>query len=328
MRVLAMLTAILAVGVVAELPDKVEFNRDIRPILSNKCFACHGFDEKERKGDVRLDTREGALDALVPGQPDKSELIARILHTDPEEQMPPSKREKQLTDRDKALLEKWIAQGAAYEQHWAYMPPKSDLQDFGDANPIDIFIGRKLKEEQLNPVPAADPITLIRRLSFDLTGLPPAPELLAEFAAGKDYDAIVDELLARPQFGERMAMYWLDVVRYADSNGYHSDEPRQIAPYRDYVIRAFNSNKPYDVFVQEQLAGDLMPEASEEQKIASGFNMLLQTTAEGGAQAKEYLAKYAADRVRNTSTIFLGITMGCAECHDHKFDPFSAHDFY
>jgi hypothetical protein len=328
MRALAILTGILALTAAAELPDTIEFNRDIRPILSDKCFACHGFDEKERKGDLRLDTADGAKDALIPGQPDKSELIARIHHADPDEHMPPQKSEKRLSDREKALLGRWIAQGAAYEQHWAYIPPKSEFKQFGAANGIDVFINRKLREKQFKPVALADPITLIRRLSFDLTGLPPSPELLAEFAAGKPYETIVDEMLAKPQFGERMAMYWLDVVRYADSNGYHSDEPRQIAPYRDYVIAAFNSNKPYDVFVQEQLAGDLMPEATEEQKIASGFNMLLQTTAEGGAQAKEYLAKYAADRVRNTSTIFLGITMGCAECHDHKFDPFSSHDFY
>ena len=308
----------LAIGAAADIPDEIVFNRDIRPILSDKCFFCHGFDEKERKADLRLDTHEGAKAVIADG-----EFIARIIHDDPDERMPPAKSEKSLSTQEIALLRKWIDQGAGYQEHWAYIPPAKAAGDT-----IDGFIDRKLTQKQLKTVAPADPATLIRRLHFDLTGLPPTPEDVAEFAKGKSYEAVVDELLARPQFGERMAMYWLDVVRYADSNGYHSDEPRQIAPYRDYVIRAFNQNKPYDTFIHEQLAGDLMPEAGEEQKIASGFNMLLQTTAEGGAQAKEYLAKYAADRVRNTSTIFLGITMGCAECHDHKYDPFSTHDFY
>ncbi|MFP6601236.1 MAG: DUF1553 domain-containing protein [Pirellulaceae bacterium] len=324
------------------IPARIEFNRDIRPILANNCFKCHGPDEKKRQSDLRLDLQDQALAkrdgeaAIVPGKPDQSALISRILAESEEERMPPKKSGKFLTSRDKELLQAWIQQGANWQQHWAWIPARrravpqvATVSKHGNA--IDHFIHARLKSAGLSPSVAAQRQILIRRLYFDLTGLPPEPahvEAFVQDASPAAHEKLVDHLLASPHFGERMAIYWLDVVRYADSNGYHADKPRQISPYRDYVINVFNSNKPYDQFIVEQLAGDLLPEPTPEQKVASGFNMLLQTTDEGGAQAKEYLAKYAADRVRNTSSIFLGVTMGCAECHNHKFDPFTTKDFY
>ena len=321
--------------------DKVDFNRDIRPILADRCFACHGPDEKVLEAELRLDQEDSVFSSerkkplIVRGKPAESELYRRITATD-DDQMPPRDVRKRLTDRDKDLIRRWIEQGAKWATHWAYIspqkfePPGVSHEAFVH-NDIDRFILRRLKDEGLAPSQVADDVTLLRRIHFDLIGLPPAPEDVAEYVKSSDprkYEKLVDRLLDSKHFGERLAIYWLDVVRFADSNGYHSDEPRKIAPYRDYVIQSFNANKPYDQFVVEQLAGDLIPEAGIEQQVASGFNMLLQTTSEGGAQAKEYIAKYAADRVRNTSQIFLGSTMGCAECHNHKFDPFTQQDFY
>ena len=327
----------------AAADDAIDFDRDIRPIFADKCFACHGPDAKSREAGLRLDQEavataelESGEVAIVRGKPEASALIARINSDDADERMPPAKTNKVLTDDEKDRLKRWIAGGAQWQNHWSFVAPQRAAISDGEEsdfvrNELDHFILARLRELKLSPSSPADRVTLIRRLSFDLTGLPPAPDEVEAFLADETPDAyqrLVERLLSSPHFGERMAIYWLDVVRYADSNGYHSDEPRQIAPYRDYVIDAFNNNKPYNEFVVEQLAGDLLPEATMEHKIASGFNMLLQTTAEGGAQAKEYLAKYSADRVRNTSSIFLGVTMGCCECHDHKFDPFSAKDFY
>ncbi len=315
--------------------DAVGFNRDVRPILSDKCYACHGPDANTRKGDLRLDIPppEGeTVAAIVAGDPDASELIHRIFAVDPDDQMPPVDQKKQLTDDEKAVLRRWIAQGASYEPHWAYLPPvdpRSALEP--DQNPIDTFVGRKLSRQGLTPMPEADRRTVIRRLYWDLLGVPPTPEAVEAYvndAAPDAYERLVDGLLQSPHYGERMAMEWLDVVRYADSNGYHSDEFRSISAYRDYVINAFNTNMPFDQFTREQLAGDLLPDPTREQLIASGYNRLNQITAEGGAQAKEYIAKYAADRVRTTTAVWLGATMGCAECHDHKFDPISTKDFY
>jgi hypothetical protein len=329
------------------VPDTISFNRHIRPILSDKCFACHGPDARARKADLRLDMAPPPAAAgpdglpatppvLVPGDPDQSELIRRVMSADPDEKMPPPDQERQLTDQQRALLRAWVAQGAQYEPHWSYMPLRDDeLTRPADydayANPIDSFVNRRLAREGLPVSEPADPTTLVRRVHWDLLGLPPTPAVADGFRANHDpadYEALVDSLLASPHFGERMAIDWLDAVRYADTNGYHSDEVRRIYPYRDYVIRAFNENMPFDRFTREQLAGDLFLEPTRDQLIASGYNRLNQITAEGGAQAKEYLAKYAADRVRTTGTVWLGTTMGCAECHDHKYDPVTTKDFY
>ncbi|MEE3031383.1 MAG: DUF1549 domain-containing protein [Planctomycetota bacterium] len=330
------LIAVFSVPLLAD--ERVDFNRDIRPLLSDRCFACHGPDENTREADLRLDIAEGVVqgDSTVVQANDleASELYQRIISDDVDIVMPPPSTNKPLSESEKDLLKKWIEQGAAWETHWAYLPPvKVDLPEANtpSTNPIDAFIQAKLDANQLVASNQANRVTLIRRLYFDLIGLPPTTAQVDAFLSDDSenaYAKVVEDLLNSPHFGERMATYWLDVVRYADSNGYHSDEARKIAPYRDYVIQSFNDNMPYDQFVVEQLAGDLLPEAGLQQQVASGFNMLLQTTSEGGAQAKEYIAKYAADRVRNTSQIFLGSTVGCAECHNHKFDPFTQHDFY
>ena len=330
------LIAVFSVPLLAD--ERVDFNRDIRPLLSDRCFACHGPDENTREADLRLDIADGVVqgDSTVVQANDleASELYQRIISDDVDIVMPPPSTNKPLSESEKDLLKKWIEQGAAWETHWAYLPPvKVNLPEAKtpSTNPIDAFIQAKLDANQLIASNQANRVTLIRRLYFDLIGLPPTTAQVDAFLSDDSenaYAKVVEDLLNSPHFGERMATYWLDVVRYADSNGYHSDEARKIAPYRDYVIQSFNDNMPYDQFVVEQLAGDLLPEAGLQQQVASGFNMLLQTTSEGGAQAKEYIAKYAADRVRNTSQIFLGSTVGCAECHNHKFDPFTQHDFY
>ncbi len=276
---------------------------------------------------------------IVPGKSADSPLIKRITSSDPDEQMPPpaSKRPR-LPPEAVAKIRRWIDEGAKYESHWAYVPPvRPPLPKVEKhaanwtRNAIDDFIAVGYVAEGLTPSPDADPRTLLRRLRFDLTGLPPTAEEADVFVADPSpaaYARAVDRLLASPQYGERMAKYWLDVVRYADSGGYHSDNERSVWPYRDYVVQAFNDNKPFDRFTEEQMAGDLLPGAGREQKVASGYNRLLQTTEEGGAQAKEYTAKYASDRVRNTSEAWLGSTMMCCQCHDHKYDPFTMKDFY
>jgi hypothetical protein len=325
-------------GAAAPIPAVIDFNRDIRPILSENCYQCHGPDKNKRKAHLRLDTREGlfAKGAVVPSQAGKSELLRRVTTADKDERMPDPKSGKSLTDRQIALIKKWIDQGAEWKGHWAYLPPvRAPLPAVDGAgfvrNPIDEWILAKLKEADLRPSPEADRMTLIRRLFFDLTGLPPTRKDVADFVNDRRpdaYEKLVERLLESPHYGERMAMYWLDLVRYGDSIGYHSDNPMRVSPYRDYVIRAFNTNMPFDRFTIEQLAGDLLPNPTLEQKVASAYNRLLMTTEEGGAQAKEYEAKYAGDRVRNVSTVWLGTTMGCCQCHDHKFDPFSTQDFY
>lgn len=324
------------------LPDKIEFNRDVRPILSDNCFFCHGPDKNKREADLRLDdgsgfTGTGSHAAVVtPKSPDKSDLWKRIIANDPDEKMPPASAGKTLSERDVAIIRKWIEQGAEYQGHWAFIPPKKLAPPTVPAGPtvrndVDRFIAARLQAAGLKPNAVADRVTLIRRLSFDLTGLPPKPEDVDTFladAAPNAVEKLVDRLLQSPHYGERMAVYWLDLVRFADTAGYHSDNPRDIAPYRDYVIESFNRNQPFDQFTIEQLAGDLLPNPTAQHKVASGYNRLLQTTEEGGAQAKEYIAKYSADRVRNVASVWLGGTMMCAECHDHKFDPFSTRDFY
>jgi hypothetical protein len=324
------------------VPQTIDFNRDVRPILSDNCYFCHGPDKNKRKADLRLDTRDGIFSTIkdhhtvVPGKPDESQLFHLVTEKDPDERMPDPKSNKRLTDREIAVLKKWIEQGAPWQGHWAYLKParpespKADLPGFV-RNPIDRFILARLQEAGLTPAPEADKATLIRRLSFDLTGLPPAPAEVAAFLADSSpdaYEKLVDRLMSSPHFGERMAVFWLDMVRYADSIGYHSDNPMNVSPYRDYVIDSFNANKPFDQFTIEQLAGDLLPNPTIEQKVATGYNRLLQTTEEGGAQPKEYEVKYLTDRVRSVSTVWMGSTMGCCQCHDHKFDPFTQKDFY
>lgn len=311
---------------------KIVFNRDIRPILVENCFHCHGPDRKHRQADLRLDDREAAIEAgaVTPGNADNCEMIRRIENSDRDERMPPADSHKQLTDAQKRLLRQWVQEGAVYQRHWAYespMRPKTPP----DENAIDWLVRKRLAASGLSPSPGADRRTLIRRLCFDLLGIPPSAADVAQFEADHSEDAyerLVDRLLESPHFGERMAQGWLDVVRYADTIGYHSDNPRNVWPYRDYVIDSFNRNKPFDQFTIEQLAGDLLPNSTQEQKIASCYNRLLLTTEEGGAQDNDYLARMLTDRVRAIGTVWLGQTLGCCQCHDHKFDPATIKDFY
>jgi hypothetical protein len=322
----------------ARTPEKVAFNRDIRPILSDNCFACHGPDKNKRIAGFRLDVREEALGrgVIVPGKPAQSRLIARILATDATA-MPPASFHKTLTPAQKTLLKRWIAQGATYEGHWAYQPiqrpvvPKLTDPKYLVRNAVDAFVRARLKKKGLRPSAEADRRTLIRRLYFDLLGLPPTPAEVTTFVGDRSpdaYEQLVDRVLKNPHYGERMAQGWLDVVRYADTIGYHSDTPRNVWPYRDWVIRSFNENKPFDRFTIEQLAGDLLPDADQQTRVGSAFNRLLLTTEEGGAQAKDYEARMLTDRVRAVGATWMGQTTGCAQCHDHKFDPFTARDFY
>ncbi len=326
--------------------QEIDFNRDIRPILSDKCYACHGPDSGQRQGGgedgLRFDNPAGAFEdlggyqAIVPGDLAKSMLLQRINSSDPDEVMPPADHRKSLTDSEKQKLSQWIAEGAVWAEHWSYrklvrsaLPGSSDVENH--PNFIDAFVAAGLHAKELHPSPQADKATLIRRLNFDLLGLPPRPEEVTAFindASPDAYQRVVERLLNSPQFGERMAVYWLDLVRYADTVGYHGDQDVSVSPFRDYVIEAFNQNMPFDQFTREQLAGDLLPNPTTSQLVASGYNRLGMMSAEGGVQPKEYLLKYAADRVRNASTVWLGSTLGCAECHDHKFDPFHAKDFY
>jgi len=310
------------------VPAKIEFNRDVRPILSDNCFYCHGNDPKHREGKLRLDIRKEALakEAFVPGKGKDSELVSRILTNDEDDLMPPPDSHKKLTQRQKDILKKWIDQGAAYQQHWAYEKPVKAVIPAGK-NGVDVLVQKRLVEIGLKPSPQADKRTLIRRLSFDLLGLPPKPSDVSDWSE-KSYDELVTQLLKNPHYGERMAIGWLDVVRFADTIGYHSDTPRNVWPYRDYVIKSFNDNKRFDRFTMEQIAGDLMPDANQETKVGSAFNRLLLSTEEGGAQAKDYEQRMLTDRVRAVGAAWMGQTTGCAQCHDHKFDPFNQRDFY
>ena len=315
------------------------FDRDILPILAENCFACHGPDAANRQADLRLDTAEGATAdrdgarAIVPGNPQASEMITRVHSTDTAVVMPPPESNKRLTAAEKVLLEEWIKAGAPREAHWAYAPLERPDLPAGAAgtHPVDRFIDAALVREGLVALPAAERGGLARRVAIDLTGLPPEPAEIDAFVADQSpgaYERLVDALLSSPQHAERLAAWWLDLVRYGDSVGYHGDQEISMWPYRDWVIRAFASNMPFDQFTREQIAGDLLPEASRQQKIAASFNRLNLMSAEGGGQDKEYHAKYAGDRVRATSGAWLGSTLGCAECHDHKFDPFTTRDFY
>lgn len=312
------------------MPAQIEFNRDVRPILSDNCFYCHGPDKNHREADLRLDLRDEAITAkaIVPGKTSESELIARIVTDDEDDLMPPPDSHKKLTERQKAILKKWIEQGAAYQQHWAYEKPVKAAIPAG-VNPIDHLVQKRLTEIGLKPSPKADARTLIRRLYFDLHGLPPKPsDLDSRITDHASLTSLVDSLFKSPHYGERMAIGWLDQVRFADTIGYHSDNPHNVWPYRDYVIESFNKNKPFDRFTIEQIAGDLMPGANQETKVGSAFNRLLLTTEEGGAQAKDYEQRMLTDRVRAVGNAWMGQTTGCAQCHDHKFDPITMRDFY
>src|ERR1051325_10456771 len=329
-RIFLLRVMVVACAGVVSFGRELSYNRDIRPILSDNCFYCHGPDANHRKAKLRLDVREDALksEAFVPGDAEKSELVRRIFTADEDDHMPPVDSAKKLTETQKNTLKEWIAQGAKYEKHWAYIPPvKAQVE----GNGVDFLVRKQLKEHALTQATQADRRTLARRLYSDLIGLPPKPEDVEAFekdTAPDAYAKLVEKLLASEHYGERMAIGWLDVVRFADTIGYQSDNPRNIWPYRDYVIKSFNENKRFDVFTKEQIAGDLLPESGLEQKVGSAFNRLLLSTEEGGAQEKDYEARMLTDRVRAIATGWLGQTIGCAQCHDHKFDPIKQRDFY
>jgi hypothetical protein len=323
-------------------PATIEYNREVRPILSENCFPCHGTDAAARKAKLRLDNfedataqREDSAAAIVPGKPNESEIIRRILDTG-DDIMPPEKSHKVLTAAQKELLKRWVAQGAKYQPHWAFVAPqrpqlpKVKNQQW-PRHPVDHFILARLDHEKLKPAPEADRRTLARRVSLDLTGLPPQPEEVEAFVADQSpdaYEKLVDRYLASPHWGEHRGRYWLDAARYGDTHGIHFDNFREIWAYRDWVIHAFNTNMPFDQFTVEQLAGDLLPNATIDQKIGSGFNRCNITTSEGGAIEEEYAVLYTRDRTDTTSQVWLGLTAGCAVCHDHKYDPLSQKEFY
>jgi hypothetical protein len=339
----AMLFWALPAGAAEPAAACVDFAREVRPLLSDRCFRCHGPDARSRRAGLRLDAREGALKelrggrrAVVPGRPEESELLRRITAADPDERMPPAASNLSLDAAEIALLRRWIEEGADYRQHWAFLPPAAPeapaLDDGGWARgPIDHFILERLRAAGLEPAPEACRETLIRRLSFDLAGLPPSVDEIDAFLADRGpgaYERLVERLLAAPAWGERLAVDWLDVARWADTYGYQADADRDLSPWRDWVIRAFNENLPYDRFLTWQLAGDLLPGAGRDQVLATAFNRLHRQTNEGGSIEEEFRVEYVADRVHTMGTAFLGLTLECARCHDHKFDPISQRDYY
>jgi hypothetical protein len=316
-------------------PKAIDFNNDVRPILSGKCFQCHGPDDKVRKGKLRLDVHHGATKVVTPGDPAKSALIARVT-ADDDHRMPPAKTGKRLTDQEVATLRRWIEQGAPYPAHWAYVPPvRPKLPAVRDSRwpvtPVDHFLLARLEKEGLKPAPAADRYALVRRLSLDLTGLPPTVEQVDAFVNDTRpdaYEKLVDRLLDSPAYGERWAAVWLDLARYADSQGFANDPDRTIWRYRDWVVRALNDNMPFDKFTVEQLAGDLLPGPTLDQQIATGFHRNTLTNTEGGTSAEEFRSAAVVDRVNTTFSVWLGTTIACAQCHNHKYDPFSQKEFY
>jgi len=335
-RIVIWAIAVLFAGIVtapAFAGGTLKYNRDIRPIIAKHCFACHGPDSAARKADLRLDRPEdpSALKALLPGNPDASPLVARIFSEDPDECMPPPEAKLELTEAQKATLKQWVAEGAAYEKHWAFIPPVRHTPPVDAPTPIDAFTRAALAEQGLAPAPEADKEVLIRRVAMDLTGLPPT---LAEIDAylrdssPAAYETMVDSYLNRPAYAERMASQWLDVARYADTYGYQNDKENEVWPWRDWVIRAFEQNLPYDEFVRWQLAGDLLPNATQDQRLATAFNRLHRQTNEGGSVLEEFRVAYVSDRTETFATAFLGLTLGCAKCHDHKFDPLSQENYY
>jgi hypothetical protein len=331
----------IAGGMAAAQAAAPDFDRDIRPILSDRCYFCHGPDGERREADLRLDNRDGAIaSVVVPGKPAESELIARITSDDPDYQMPPPQSHLKLSDGEKELLQAWIADGAPYTEHWAFRPLPDDvpMPAVRDAawvhKPLDRFVLARLEAEQLAPSPRAEPLRILRRLTLDLTGLPPTPAEIAAFrrrAAADPQAAIeeaVDRLLASPAYGEHMAIAWLDAARYADSFGYQSDQLNTQWPYRDWVVRALNANLPYDEFLTDQIAGDLRPNATRDQVLATAFNRMHRMTNEGGSLAEEWLVENASDRIHTLGTAVLGLTVECARCHDHKYDPITQRDYY
>ncbi len=329
--------------VAADAPTKpVDFNREIRPILSDTCFTCHGPDEKHRMANMRLDETaglfvdRGGYKIITPGSAAQSKLYQKISSTNPAVRMPPVYSGRTLTPKQIEVIKQWIDQGAKWETQWSFVAPKRPpVPEVKDKtwvhNPIDNFVLARLETEGLKPSPEADKATLLRRVSFDLTGLPPTPAEVDSFLADKSPDAYekrVDQLLASPHYGERMAMEWLDLARYSDTHGYHIDSLREMWPWRDWVIKAFNQNMPFDKFTIEQLAGDLLPNPTLDDKIATGFNRNNMVNFEGGAIPAEYHTEYVIDRASTTGTTWLGLTVGCARCHDHKFDPIRQKDFY
>jgi mono/diheme cytochrome c family protein len=344
------LTALLGCAAVFSAPSRavesssaIDYNRQIRPILAENCFTCHGPDSAARKASLRLDrfddaiaTRKDSKPAIIPGKPEESEAIRRIFTSDEEDRMPPAKSKKTLKPEEKEALKKWVASGAKYAAHWSLIAPqKVNVPDIKDKSwlrtPIDAFIGARLDSEALAAAPEADKRTLARRVSLDLTGLPPSPELVQSFmddSSENAYERLVDKLLASQHYGEHRARFWLDAARYADSNGIHFDNYREIWAYRDWVINAFNKNLPFSQFTIDQLAGDLLPNPSLDQKIATGFNRCNITTSEGGAIDEEYRVFYTRDRTETTSAVWMGITANCAVCHDHKYDPLTQREFY
>jgi cytochrome c553 len=335
--------AITLLSCITARADDLKFNRDVRPILSNHCFTCHGPDDATREASLRLDQFDSATGeadsgamAIVPGDSDASELIRRILADDPDERMPPGDAADALSADQIATLKAWIEAGAMYESHWAFVAPKkTDVPQVGDSswpkNGIDCFVIKRFKEKALEPAPEATPETLIRRVAFDLTGLPPTLDEIDRFLSDRQPDAyqqMVERYLDSPAYGEHMARHWLDLARYADTNGYQYDTERQQWVWRDWVIDAYNSNKPFDQFTIEQIAGDLLPGATAQQRLATGFNRNHSITIEGGIIDEEYRTEYVMDRLNTTGGVWMGLTIGCARCHDHKYDPIAQREFY
>ena len=342
MRIAAFALALFLLLAAPLAAQIVEFNRDIRPILSDKCYTCHGPDKARRltrlRFDVEADAKQdlGGRFAILPGAAAKSEMIRRITAADPARRMPPVASGRTLTNREIQLIERWIEQGARWENHWSFIAPaRAPLPDLRNTtwarNEIDFFVLHRLQTEGHVPAPEADRTTLIRRVSLDLTGLPPTPDEVDAFLNDRSrnaYEKVVDRLLASPRYGERMAAQWLDAARYADTNGYQTDAERYMWRWRDWVIEAFNRNLSFDQFALQQIAGDMLPRAALDQKIATGFNRNHRGNGEGGIIPEEYAVEYVVDRVETTSTVFMGLTFGCARCHDHKYDPFTQKEFY
>ncbi|MBK8038760.1 MAG: DUF1553 domain-containing protein [Verrucomicrobiaceae bacterium] len=321
----------------------VEFNKDIRPILADACFHCHGPDPGTRKAGLRLDTEAGFFTAkkgeeptVIKGQPDKSSLYQRLISTDEDEIMPPPESHKELKPAQIAMIKQWITEGAPWQPHWSFIPPQKAAlpavkNEAWVKTPIDRFVLAELEKKGLAPAPEADARTLVRRIALDITGLPPSPELLAKYGSGltdQSVSDLIDELMKSPAYGEHRARYWLDAARYGDTHGLHFDNYREMWPYRDWVVRAFNANQPFDQFTVEQIAGDLLPNPTEEQLIATGFQRCNITTNEGGTIDEENLANYAVDRVQTMGWVYMGLTANCSQCHDHKFDPITQRDYY
>jgi mono/diheme cytochrome c family protein len=336
---LALVPLAVPIPIAAAAGGDVSFNWDVRPILSENCYTCHGPDDAQRKGDLRLDVRASLADPDRRGgpliDPDDSELLRRIASDDPDDRMPPPDHGDALTDAEIAVLTQWVQEGAEYEPHWSLVKPeRPDAPETGGSwarNDIDRFIYALLDEKDIAPSPEADQRTLIRRAYLDLTGIPPTPGQVDAFVNDDQpgaYERVVDELLASPHFGERWARHWLDAARYADSNGYSIDAPRSIWPYRDWVIDAINENKPFDEFVVEQIAGDLLPDATRDQRVATGFHRNTMINEEGGVDEEEFRVKAIIDRVNTTGAVFFGLTLGCAQCHTHKYDPVTQDEYF